>query len=64
MPSRQFTLGALLMAMLVVGAFFGGLVVQRGISNEPVSIQVRATYDQPNGDHVTTKVLLLPDGIE
>jgi hypothetical protein len=29
MPRPQFTLRALLVAMLVVGAFFGGMAVQR-----------------------------------
>lgn len=36
MPRPQFTLRALLMAILVVAAFFGGMAVQRKL-DEPIS---------------------------
>jgi hypothetical protein len=37
MPRPQFTLRALLVAMLVVGAFFGGMTLQRRI-DEPLMV--------------------------
>ena len=59
----QFSLRALLVAMLVVAAFFGGMALQRRIDNRPLSIEVRATYDS-DGSHCTTKALVLSDGTE
>jgi hypothetical protein len=41
MPRPQFTLRALLVAVLVVAAFFGGMVVQRGIDHRPAKNGLR-----------------------
>lgn len=41
----QFTLRALLVIMLVVAAFFGGMALQWRIDHHPLRIEVQAIYD-------------------
>jgi hypothetical protein len=49
MPRPQFTLRALLMAMLVVAAFFAGMALQWRIDNHPLSIEAIYESDGAGG---------------
>ncbi len=57
MPRPQFTLRALLVAMLVVGAFFGGMAVQRRLDESASRIHLRS-------EHGDVDVMVLRDGSE
>jgi hypothetical protein len=59
MPRPQFTLRALLVAMLVVAAFFGGMAVQRQL-NRPVvqKLPPFGSFGMPTGSETMT----MPDG--
>jgi ferric-dicitrate binding protein FerR (iron transport regulator) len=59
MPRPQFTLRALLIAVLVVAAFFGGMAVQRRLE-QPVK-RYRAGIVEDSGER-RIEVLVLRDG--
>ena len=59
MPSPQFTLRALLVAVLVVGAFFGGMALQRQL-DAPVT-GTKPIIGRNGLTHIHT-FLELPDG--
>ena len=61
MPRPQFTLRALLVAMLVVGAFFGGMEWQRR-AMRPVIFWERKAGDERVGEYLRIDTLVLPDG--
>jgi hypothetical protein len=57
MPRPQFTLRALLVVMLVVGAFFGGMALQRQLDAPVITTEPAA------GHHNTCiQFLEMPDG--
>ena len=59
MPRPQFTLGALLVAMLVVAAFFGGMVIQRHIDRP---LPTRSFYLDKDGSVWIREKMTTPDG--
>ena len=61
MRRPQFTLRALLVAMLVVGAFFGGMAWQRH-SAEPVQYQSRILGNTGSGNYLRVDETTFRDG--
>ena len=59
MPRLQFTLRALLVAMLVVGAFLGGMALQRQL-DKPVKRYKAGIVDDSGERYI--EVLVLQDG--